>query len=267
MPTFSLTGINVGTFNLGEADRIVTFFSRERGLHRAVAKGARKPGTKLAGKSEPLNVNRMLLAKGKNLDIITQCETIESFQRLRRDLERLAYSLYLAELTQVFGQDLTQDCEIYFDKLALFLGLLAESDKSPGLLALEFEFVLLDMIGINPELDYCVGCRDPLTDRSLKAFNYELGGLVCDTCFLRLRNLQKDNDNNRASVYVTPLVWKHLIIARGEARLGVDEALKQAAKSDLENQAIVAARRLMQGYLEYKAGKKFRSLEMLPDLL
>jgi len=64
MPTFSLTGINVGTFNLGEADRIVTFFSRERGLHRAVAKGARRPGTKLAGKSEALNINRMLLAKG-----------------------------------------------------------------------------------------------------------------------------------------------------------------------------------------------------------
>ena len=72
-------------------------FSRERGIHRAVAKGARKPGTKMGGKSEPLNINRLLLSKGKSLDIITQCESIESFGALRKDFARLSYALYFAD--------------------------------------------------------------------------------------------------------------------------------------------------------------------------
>ncbi len=315
MPTFSLTAINVGTFNLGEADKIITLFSREKGIHRAVAKGARKPGARISGKAELLNVNRLLLAKGKNLDIITQCENIETFANLRHDLTRLTYALYYAELTQVFGQGLNEESEKYFDRLCLSMGLMAASGRDPALLCLEFEFALLDMLGIKPELNFCVGCRAPLTESNLTAFNHELGGLVCQTCFHRMRRLAASNDGvregaeryegepetesqvpdsqeenirlglaarsearsearssamegQRTNVYVTPLVWKRMVLANvGSEQIDMEINPEQAKEPRALVGATIAARRVMQSYIEYKAGKRMRALDLLANLI
>ncbi len=199
MATFSLTAVNVGSHVLGESDRIVVMFSREKGLHRAVAKGARKPGTKMAGKSEPLNINRLLLSKGKSLDIITQCESIQTFFGLRQNLERLSYALYFAELTQTFGQGLSEDSQAYFDRLSMAIALMSEGSKDPAEQCLEFELALLDLIGLSPELSFCVACRQPVTDNNLTAFNYEHGGLVCQDCFQKKRLL-----NMSCLLYTSP---------------------------------------------------------------
>src|SRR5438270_4287523 len=83
---------------LGEADRIVTFFSPQLGKIDAVAKGVRKQTSRKAGHLEPLSWTSLLLATGQNLDIITQSETVESFLPLREDLQRLARGLYVCEL-------------------------------------------------------------------------------------------------------------------------------------------------------------------------
>ena len=320
-------------------------FARERGLHRAVAKGARKPGTKLTGKSEPLNINRMLLAKGRSLDIITQCESIETFGSLRKDLERLSYALYYAELTQVFGQGLSEEAAKYFDRLSLSIGLMAESPREPALLCLEFEFALLDLLGIKPELDVCVACRHPLNEQNLSSFNHELGGLLCQPCYQQMRrraggggdgqgerfkglavkegveptysaqestqvprhdsrydsahgsrhgstngsadglwqDWDRDSqlavgnmarrreaiDGQRANVFVTPMVWKRLILARTSSVLLNDglhaDALVEGEKNS-QMKATQAARRVMQGYIEYKAARRMRSLDLLANL-
>ncbi|CAN5620339.1 hypothetical protein BH11CYA1_BH11CYA1_18810 [soil metagenome] len=294
MSTFSLTAINVGTFNLGEADKIITLFSRERGMHRAVAKGARKPGAKIAGKAELLNVNSMLLAKGKNLDIITQCESIETYPNLRHDLTRLTYALYYAELTQVFGQGLTEECVRYFECLTLSIGLMAASGRDPALLCLEFEFALLEMLGIRPELNYCVSCRDGLNERNISAFNHELGGLLCQKCFYKIRAMASSSqapqvheeaalslkaeqrfeaiDHQRSNIYVTPLVWKRMVLARiGSDNINIDVAenateLSEGKDANLK-MATTAARRVMHAYIEYKAGRRFRALDLLADLV
>ncbi len=296
MATFSLTAINVGTFNLGEADKIITLFSREKGIHRAVAKGARKPGAKIAGKAELLNVNKLLLAKGKNLDIITQCESIETYPNLRHDLRRLTYAFYYAELTQVFGQGLTEECARYFDRLILSIGLMAASGRDPALLCLEFEFALLEMLGIRPELNYCVSCRDALNERNISAFNHELGGLLCQKCFYKIRAMASNSllsevheevgialeqrseaiENQRTNIYVTPLVWKRMVLARiGSDSINIDgldvnerqhEQASEAKEAQLK-MATSAARRVMQSYIEYKSGRRMRALDLLSDLV
>jgi DNA repair protein RecO (recombination protein O) len=320
LPSFSLTAVNIGTFPLGEADRIITLFSREKGLHRAVAKGARKPGTKMSGKSEVLNINNYLLAKGKSLDIVTQCESIETFPALRKDLRKLTYALYYAELTQIFGAGLSEEAERFFDRLALSIGLMAASYRDPALLCTEFEFALLNMLGLNPELDFCVACRTPLNENNLSSFNHELGGLICQSCFHRMRALARSRpagqvrqvrqvrdvsevreelegdpddafgrdysyddevalaarfserseaiEGHKANVYVTPLVWKRLILARnGAIELNSNIAEEQEiSESAPLVQATVAARRVLQGYMEFKAGRKMKSLELLDSL-
>jgi len=299
MPTYNLTAINVGGFALGESDKVVHMFSAERGLTRAVAKGARKPGTKMAGKSEALCVNKLLIATGRSLDIITQGESINTFRKLRTDLTRLTFGLYYAELTRTFGEALSDDCDAYFDTLLKALALQEQSDVDPKLLCLEFEFYLLRLMGLNPELTSCVWCRQPLNDRSISLFSAELGGIGCETCKSKLtkrysslvaerkaggayaedidsRDIVYGGDSKgfpAGSTYITPLVWKTLVLADNASR-ALDEDLppqtatrkSRAEMSPIQLRALEAARRIIQRYLEDNAGKKMKTLEVFEQI-
>lgn len=265
MPTYAATGINIGTFNLGESDRILTIFTAERGLIRAVAKGARKPGAKLVGRSEPLNVNKLLLATGRSLDIITQAETVENFPQLRQDLVRLSYSLYYAELTQHFGPGLSEENATYFVFLCDAVRAQAQKSGDPAWLSLCFELGLLDLLGYRPELTYCVMCRQPLSDASLGAFHQEWGGIICKSCLSgRDTNLTQEEVVSGFSVRtareITPFVWRHLVLASQGA-----EPSGQLERASVK-QSLVAARRIAQAYIEHRAGKRMKSLDILADI-
>src|SRR5262249_14329737 len=173
MATYKVEGINVGSFNLGESDKILTIFTAERGLMRAVAKGARKPGTKVAGRADLLNVNSLLIATGRTLDIITQADTLETFPRLRDDLSRLSFGFYYAELSQQFGPGLTEESGQYLEYLRQALRVLSDPGQDAIASCLAFEFGLLAMLGYKPELTYCVLCREILSDYKLGAFHHE----------------------------------------------------------------------------------------------
>src|SRR5512143_2148764 len=84
--------------DVGEADRLLTLFTAERGKLRVIAKGARKPSSHKSGHVELFNHVNLLIAKGRNLDLITQAETLDSYLPLRGDLDRLGYAYYLGEL-------------------------------------------------------------------------------------------------------------------------------------------------------------------------
>lgn len=277
MPTYSIQAINIGTFALGESDKIVTLFSAERGIVRAVAKGARKPGTKIAGKSEVLCVNKLLLATGRSLDIITQAETLESFSAVRGDLARLSYCLYYAELTQVFGQGLADDSERYFEMLRAAIRAQALAKEDAAVLCLCFEMSLLELLGYLPELTVCVSCREPITEYMLSLFHHECGGVICQNCVDKQRkflvrdksasynNQSRDDDDDfgwtepleAGGAHITPMVWKQLILA----------AHSSGRESNLPSSAnpapLQAARRLMQSYIEYRAGKRMKALDLL----
>ncbi|HEY9776742.1 MAG TPA: DNA repair protein RecO [Planktothrix sp.] len=268
MPTYTLTAITIGSFNLGESDKILTLFSAERGLVRAVAKGARKPGAKISGRSDVLNVNKLLLATGKSLDIITQAESVQTFPALRQDLVRLSYCLYYAELTQHFGQGLADESDSYLQFFTDSLRLQAEKRGEASMLCLEFELHLLQTLGYKPEIDYCVVCRTPLTEYLLAAFHYDLGGIVCDRCFNSRRQYVRegrhsDSDAMQGSgrTHVTPLVWKRLILA-GQ-RLTPEQTSEPGQNMIRANQA---ARRIVQGYIEHRAGRRMKSLDLIASM-
>src|SRR5918996_5757274 len=83
---------------LGEADKIVTLYCSHYGKVDAVAKGVRRTKSRLAGHLEPLTLGSYLIAEGRDLDIVTQAETVDAFPGLRDNLERLSRGLYCAEL-------------------------------------------------------------------------------------------------------------------------------------------------------------------------
>ena len=166
--------------DLGEADRLLTLYTPNRGKLRAVAKGVRRPTSRKAGHVELFSHSQLLLARGRNLDLITQAELIEPFRPIREDLLRLTYASYAAELVDQFIEEETENRAV-FDLLRAMLSWLAAGDD-PVLAARLFELKLLGYAGYHPQLYRCVECGRDLAPEA-NFFSAELGGVACPACF------------------------------------------------------------------------------------
>ena len=134
---------------LGEADRVITVLTPRRGKREAVAKGALRPRSKLAGHLEPLTRVEIVLAHGRNLDIVTQAETIEPFEAVRADLDRLSAAMYLLELADRFTVE-HQEVDAVYELLLASLTRLARGD-GVHLATRSFELELLGISGFAPQ--------------------------------------------------------------------------------------------------------------------
>jgi len=130
--------------NFGEADKILTIFSRHYGKLRVIAKGARKINSRKGGNLELFNHVNLHLAKGKNLDIITEVELANSFKNWRRNLTRVGVAYYLAELTDRLTAEAQKNTDVFF-LLKRYLKRL-ESDHL-GQLIRGFEEEMLNELG------------------------------------------------------------------------------------------------------------------------
>src|SRR5205807_10393357 len=111
--SYSSEAIVLKRTDLGEADRILTLFTPNKGKFRAVAKGTRRPVSKLAGHVDLLCRSQLQIALGRNLDIVTQAEGRENFLHLRTDLWHMTCGFYLAELVDRFIEERTQHQDVY----------------------------------------------------------------------------------------------------------------------------------------------------------
>jgi DNA repair protein RecO (recombination protein O) len=181
--SYQTEAITLKKTKLGEADRILTFYTPDIGKVQAVAKGVRRPRAKLAGHLELLTYSNVLLTKGRNLDTITGCQAIESFLPLKTDLDLCARALYATELVYQFGVERQENRPLF----ALLLNLMRElcraenRETADGLLRY-FEIHLLHAVGYNPQLGACVVCRQPLPASNTAYFSLASGGAVCPRC-------------------------------------------------------------------------------------
>lgn len=165
--------------DFGEADRLLTLFTRDHGKLRAIAKGARKPQSRKAGHVELFMRSKMLFARGRNLDLITQAELVEAYRPLREELVRLTYASHIAELLDRFTGENDVQPELYH-LLADALGWLAES-QDLMLTTRYYELRLLSLVGFQPQLFQCVHCKTPIEPQD-QFFSAELGGVLCPNC-------------------------------------------------------------------------------------
>ncbi|MEN6373079.1 MAG: DNA repair protein RecO [Armatimonadota bacterium] len=177
--TYRATAIVLRRINIGETDRVITLYTREKGKLSAVAKGARKHLSKLAGPTEMFTYGRYFLAAGRDLDIITQAEAKESFPAIRRDLDRIAHATYMAEMINAFVEERDANYGL-FDTLLSSLYLL-ESEIDPTIVARHFELKMMSMMGYRPELDRCLRCDAEPSGDGID-FSPSLGGRVCAEC-------------------------------------------------------------------------------------
>ncbi len=164
---------------LGEADRILTLYTPHLGKIQAVAKGVRRPRSKLAGHLELLTHSQVSLARGRNLDTVTGSQTINSFLPLKSELELTAYALYTIELVDQFTADQIENYPLFQVLLETMHRLCQTGDNE--LVLRYFELHLLNEIGYRPQLQQCVSCRSTL-EPVTNSFCSSAGGILCPNC-------------------------------------------------------------------------------------
>jgi DNA repair protein RecO (recombination protein O) len=174
-------GVVLRTHKLGEADRIVVLMTNGRGKVRAVAKGVRKTKSRFGGRLEPPNRAHLLLYQGRELDVITQAETIEHYPALREDLDRLTDAIALVEVVDQVAQEGEPNAPLYRMLTGALRTLAGAQERSPLLVA-AFYWKLLALEGVAPVLDCCVRCGAGAADTSpaeLVSFDPVEGGALC----------------------------------------------------------------------------------------
>jgi DNA repair protein RecO (recombination protein O) len=233
--------------NWGEADRLVTLYTREQGKMRAIAKGARKITSRKAGHLEPFTQVKLQLARGRDLFIVTQADTLDAYQPLRENLVLTGYASYLVELLDRFVYEEGSANPTLFRLLADSLKRLADGEDT-WLAVRYYEIRLLDFLGFRPQLLKCANCGREIKPED-QFFSFSLGGVVCLRCGQGLPHLK--------SISVETL--KYL---RHFQRSGYGEAARARPSAEVRAET----ENLMQAYFTYLLERELNSPGFLKNV-
>jgi DNA repair protein RecO (recombination protein O) len=177
--TYRVEAIVLRRVDFGEADRVLVLFTRERGKIPVVAKGVRRMSSRMAGHLELFTRSELMLAKGANLDVVTQADNREPYRALREDLTRTSTAYLIAELADALTEEALEQPEL-FDLLTATFRALGTSDDV-RLVAAHYQIRLLDVSGLRPVLMQCITCHEELSP-GRNAFSAFLGGALCPRC-------------------------------------------------------------------------------------
>ena len=174
-------GVVLRTIKLGEADRIITVLTQGHGKVRAVAKGVRKTMSKFGARLEPTSRVALQCYQGRELDVVTQAETIEAHRALREDYALLTHAVPMLEAVDQVAQEREPHPALY----RMLTGALRTLvDRRSALVTPAFFWKLLSLEGFHPMLDACARCGEDADagEHELVAFDLEEGGTVCRAC-------------------------------------------------------------------------------------
>ncbi|MDG2101261.1 MAG: DNA repair protein RecO [Dehalococcoidia bacterium] len=162
-------------YDFGEADRIFTLLSPLNGIIRVVAKGIRKPKSRMGGHIDVMSKVNAYISLGENLSNLSQVEMIDNYSLLKKDLSVISIGFYLLELCEKFSVENDPNNDIY-QHLSLTLDLLLSSSNK-NILIRWFEINLLIISGFLPELYTCLISGEKLSEGD-HLFSSINGGLV-----------------------------------------------------------------------------------------
>ena len=225
----------------GEADRIFTLLTRTHGKVGAIAKGVRRPESKLGPSLELYGHVDVLLAKGRgDLDVVAQVQRVPGY-RIEGDVERMSHAALIAELAERVCEDRHPVDGVYELTVMALEELAHETD--PQRASAYFLMAALDLLGYAPQLTSCVSCEKPLAAKPA-AFSADAGGFLCDSCAL-------------AAMPLVPLAAIKVLrlMASGDLdtyrRLKLDRALMASIEGVLTSQ------------LEHHLDRRLKSLQFL----
>lgn len=172
-------GIIIREVNTGDADKIVTIFSKNLGKITGSAKGARRPKSKFVAGGQLLCYSDFVLYKGKDLYSINSCEVIEPFYEIRNDIIKLTYAAHVLDIIA----DIIQENQPATKVLQLLLNtmhMLSKTEKNPELVIRIFEIRLMAILGYAPNVRGCMECGNE--DMSKAFFSFKKCGILCEAC-------------------------------------------------------------------------------------
>lgn len=180
MALYRAEGIVLRTKELGEADRLLSIYTRQEGKVSAVARGARRTRSRLLGCSQAFTHCRFLFFRGRNLDTVSQAEMLDTFLPLRQDLMRMAYATYFCELIDALVEERAPQESLYRMLLVTFAVL--SEEESHELLGRAFEVKVMALLGFRPQLASCLNCGAPTALGARLRFDPIGGGVLCQAC-------------------------------------------------------------------------------------
>jgi DNA repair protein RecO (recombination protein O) len=226
--------------NFGDADKMVTFLSRDRGKLKALAYGCRRPRSQLSGAVQLFSHLEMNLNQGRGIDTIKSCQLLTPFRALREDIEKMAYASFVAELAAEFCPENYEQRDIFELCLNAFSAL---EKRNPRLGALVFAAKLLSLTGFEPNYEACVFCGKKRQADGW--FSLEHSGFCCAAC--------QKNENilftEKAAEFILRLrdfEWQQPLSVSGAA--------------------LVGGERVLISYLEHVLEKPLKSLSFIAEI-
>jgi DNA repair protein RecO (recombination protein O) len=179
-PVYRDTAVVLRTYKLGEADRIVVLLTEHHGKVRAVAKGVRKTKSKFGARLEPMSHVRLQLVEGRELDIVSQADLVETTAPLIGDLDLATSALAMLEVVDQLALDREPASHLY----RMLVGALRTVAERPSPLVVPaFYWKLLAVEGVRPVLDVCAHCGESeAAGAQFVAFEIGEGGVLCRSC-------------------------------------------------------------------------------------
>jgi len=233
---------------LRETSLLLDFYTREVGKIRGVIKGIRMPQPQFGSLFEVFTLDKITFYENKNKDIfiISQCEMIDFFPELRKDLEKLAYASYITELidqTMGLGEKNAEFFDIIIDSLR-FLSQPVSAKRVTRI----FEIKLLKTLGLMPQLTICVNCGGNISPNNVK-FSIKSGGALCDKCVTI-------DAKSRPVLAGTINFINHVSLA----------PMEKVSRIKVSNQVGRELERLMSEFLNFHIGRRFRTMEFMKEV-
>ena len=243
MPTYTDEGIVLRRVDYGDADRILTVLTLEHGKIGVIARGVRRPQSRLGPRTDLFSRSRMQLARGRGeLDVLTQAEavTVPSPQGARR----VACAALCAELTDRVLENHHPDSEI-FELVGYALRECADPARDPRAAVVWFARRMIDRLGYAPQLYDCVGCSATLVEEPAR-FSAAGGGLLCPRC------APDDPSGVDCSVRAIKVI---------RAAATSDEALWRRLR--LDPPTLITVERVVEAELAFHLDRRLRSFDVL----
>ncbi len=235
--------------NYGESDRIVTFFTREFGKLKGIAKGARRSRKRFSNAIEPFSHSMILFSRRdeNSLAIIENCDVINHYPQIRADLGRTMAASYLIELADRFTAEGKRSTGI-FHLLEGFLGLL-EGGNGLEETTRFFELRLLKLSGYEPVLERCILCNTPFDEIDTTFFDAARGGIRCSQC----------GRGDQDCIPVSTGTIKTLLMGK---KIETD----RIPRLILSENALRESSHILRHFIRYILGKEPKSLRVLDEI-
>lgn len=220
MPLEQSEAIILRTENYGEQDKLVVFFSREKGLGRGLAKGARKFNNRFGSSLEPFSQVRLFYYEKERHDFVTisNSDLLDSAFELFSQIKTTWAFAYYAELTEKFSPYREKEELLY--RLLQAVTAAAKAGQSIEYITRYFEFWFLKINGILPDFNRCQHCHRPIKSSGWLAA--ERQGVLCPACAhdqklevtpvfrLLIDWMKKNSPASLPDLQLTPQDWKNL---------------------------------------------------------